>query len=233
MGFVDLTSGVRAIGYLEREPMPVGSIALVTHWVGVLGDAAHPSSAGLLRRRLPGQALVCTTADHLAYALSLPETRVVGLVLETMRDAPGLQAGLAEAAARDIPVVALTVGSSVRGQALVDAHSGAIAGSDAGWEALFAAYGVHRRFDLPEADRQSRDLRDRPSATSGGRGLATVHDSGAEPAEELNSRTRMTPGSSSVKPTPTAGFTRQPSTPAWTGRGSAPTTSCSPTVAIQ
>src|SRR4051812_18716177 len=31
MGFVDLTSGVRAIGYLEREQMAVGSIALVTH----------------------------------------------------------------------------------------------------------------------------------------------------------------------------------------------------------
>jgi len=31
MGFVDTTTGVRAIGYLERDPMPVGSIALVTH----------------------------------------------------------------------------------------------------------------------------------------------------------------------------------------------------------
>ncbi len=182
MGFVDLTSGVRAIGYLEREPMPVGSIALVTHSGSVF--------SAMLRthRRLDysvvvssGQELVCTTADHLAYALSLPETRVVGLVLETMRDAPGLQAGLAEAAARDIPVVALTVGSSVRGQALVDAHSGAIAGSDAGWEALFAAYGVHRCFDLPElTDSLETFAIGRRPRPAGGRGLATVHDSGAE-----------------------------------------------------
>ena len=34
-----------------------------------------------------GQELVTTTADYLAYALSMPETRVVGLVLETLRDA--------------------------------------------------------------------------------------------------------------------------------------------------
>ena len=165
MGFVDTTTGVRAIGYLERDPLPAGSIALVTHSGSVF--------SALLRthRRLEysvvvssGQELVCTTADHLAYALSLPETRVVGLVLETMRDAAGLQAGLAEAAARDIPVVALTVGSSVRGQALVDAHSGAIAGSDAGWEALFAAYGVHRCADLVRADRQPRAVRDRAAA---------------------------------------------------------------------
>ncbi len=182
MGFVDLTSGVRAIGYLEREQMAVGSIALVTHSGSVF--------SAMLRthRRLDysvvvssGQELVCTTADHLAYALSLPETRVAGLVLETMRDAAGLQAGLAEAAARDIPVVALTVGSSVRGQALVDAHSGAIAGSDAGWEAVFAAYGVHRCYDLSElTDTLETFAIGRRPRPSGGRGLATVHDSGAE-----------------------------------------------------
>jgi acetate---CoA ligase (ADP-forming) len=182
MGFVDTTTGVRAIGYLERDPLPPGSIALVTHSGSVF--------SALLRthRRLEysvavssGQELVTTTADHLAYALSLPQTRVVGLVLETMRDAPRLAACLAEAAERDIPVCALTVGSSVRGQALVDAHSGAIAGSDAGWEALFTAYGVHRCFDLADLT-DSLELFSvgrRPGASSG-RGLATAHDSGAE-----------------------------------------------------
>jgi acyl-CoA synthetase (NDP forming) len=182
MGFVDTTTGVRAIGYLERDPLPTGPVALVTHSGSVF--------SALLRthRRLEysvvvssGQELVCTTADHLAYALSLEQTRVVGLVLETMRDSARLQEALAAAAERDIPVVALTVGTSRRGQALVDAHSGAIAGSDAGWEALFAAYGVHRCDDLGELT-DSLELfaigrRPRPS---GGRGIATVHDSGAE-----------------------------------------------------
>jgi acetate---CoA ligase (ADP-forming) len=182
MGFVDTTTGVRAIGYLERDPLPTGSIALVTHSGSVF--------SALLRthRRLEysvavssGQELVMTTADHLAYALSLPQTRVIGLVLETMRDAPRLAACLAEAAERDIPVCALTVGSSVHGQVLVDAHSGAIAGSDAGWEALFTAYGVHRCFDLADLT-DSLELFSvgrRPVASSG-RGLATAHDSGAE-----------------------------------------------------
>src|SRR5881392_1085837 len=31
MGFVDTTTGVRAIGYLERHPLPSGPIALITH----------------------------------------------------------------------------------------------------------------------------------------------------------------------------------------------------------
>src|SRR5206468_9701620 len=125
-----------------------------------------------------GQELVTTTADHLAYALSLPSTRVVGLVLETMRDAPRLAACLADAAARDIPVCALTVGTSSRGRSLVDAHSGAIAGSDAGWEALFAAYGVHRCSDLADlTDSLELFAVGRRVPTSAGRGLATAHDS--------------------------------------------------------
>jgi acyl-CoA synthetase (NDP forming) len=181
MGFVNAVHGVRAIGYLEPDPVPVGPIALVTHSGSVF--------SALLRthRRLEyslavssGQELVTTTADYLAYALSLPETRVVGLVLETVRDAAGLRAALAEAAACDVPVVALTVGGSARGRALVDAHSGALAGSDAAWEALFSAYGVHRvdgldeLVDSLECFAVGRRVRD-PAA-----GIATVHDSGAE-----------------------------------------------------
>lgn len=181
MGFVNVSAGVRAIGYLEPDPLPAGPVALVTHSGSVF--------SAMLRthRRLEyslavssGQELVTTTADYLGYALSRPETRVVGLVLETLRDAPGLAAALAHAAEIDVPVVALTVGSSTRGRDLVEAHSGAIAGSDAAWEAMFAAYGVHRVDDLGE-------LVDSLECFAVGRrvrrragGVATVHDSGAE-----------------------------------------------------
>jgi acyl-CoA synthetase (NDP forming) len=181
MGFVNVAAGVRAIGFLERDPIPAGPIALVTHSGSVF--------SAMLRthRRLEyslvvssGQELVTTTADYLAYALSMDETRVVGLVLETMRDTPRLREGLAAAAERDIPVVALTVGTSVVGQTLVDAHSGALAGSDAGWEALFAAYGVHRCWDLAElVDSLEMFAIGRRVRRRAG-GIATVHDSGAE-----------------------------------------------------
>jgi acetate---CoA ligase (ADP-forming) len=181
MGFVNAVRGVRAIGYLEPDPVPVGPIALVTHSGSVF--------SAMLRthRRLEyslavssGPELVTTAADYLSYALALPETRVVGLVLETLRDATGLRAALAHAVERDIPVVALTVGGSARGRSLVDAHSGALAGSDAGWEALFAAYGVHRVDDLGElADSLECFAIGRRVRRRGG-GIATVHDSGAE-----------------------------------------------------
>ena len=185
MGFVNLARGVRAIGYVERYPLPAGPIAMVTHSGSVF--------SAMLRthRRLEfslavssGQELVTTTADYLDYALALDETRVIALVLETLREVPRLRDSLMAAADRDIPVVALTVGGSPTGRALVDAHSGAIAGDDAAWEALFAAYGVHRVDDLDE-------LADSLEAFAIGRrvrrdgtplGVATLHDSGAERA---------------------------------------------------
>lgn len=183
MGFVNPARGVRAIGYLEREELPPGPIALVTHSGSVFSALLRTS------RRLEyslavssGQELVSTTADYLDYALDQPETRVVGLFLETMRDVPHLRRSLARAGERDVPVIALTVGGSAAGAALVDAHSGALAGDDAAWEALFAAHGVHRVRHLDELvdTLELFAVGRRARATSGRAGLATVHDSGAE-----------------------------------------------------
>lgn len=182
MGFINTTTGVRAIGYMERDPLPPGPIALVTHSGSVFSSILRTRRAlGWTVAVSSGQELVTTTPDYLEYALSLPQTRVVGLVMETMRDAKRLEACLADAAARDIAVCALTVGTSEGGQALVDAHSGAIAGSDAGWEALFTAYGVHRCSDLDDlTDSLETFAIGRRHVPGTGRGIATAHDSGAE-----------------------------------------------------
>lgn len=190
MGFV--SQHVRAIGYLERSPMPPGPIALVTH--------SGSAFSALLRTDRPfgytlavssGQELVTTAGHYLDYALSLPATGIVALLLETMRSPEVLRLALARAAAAGVPVVALTVGSSEAGRAMVAAHSGALAGGDGAWEALFEAHGVLRVFDLPEmcdtielllAGRRAP----RRACDAGGDtariGIAAVFDSGAERA---------------------------------------------------
>ncbi len=185
MGFVNVSRGVRALGYVERDELVVGPIALVCH--------SGSAFSALLRthRRLEyslavssGQELVTTTADYLDYALDQPETRVVGLLVETMRKPARLRAALARAADADVPVVALAVGSSAAGQALVGAHSGALAGGDGAWEALCRAYGVHRVHDLDELvdTLELISVGRRPHRRTPAPGLATVHDSGGERA---------------------------------------------------
>jgi len=151
MGFVNVARGLRAIGYVEPDQLPAGPVALVTHSGSVFSAMLRSGRAiGFTLAVSSGQELVTPAAAYLEYALALPETRVLALVLEAMREPGRLRAVLASAAARDIPVVLLTVGSSARGQAMVAAHSGALAAQDGGWEALADAYGVHRVRDLTE-----------------------------------------------------------------------------------
>ena len=184
MGFVNVGYGLRAIGYQEPDPLPAGPVALVSQSGSVF--------SALLRTGRPlgytvavssGQELVTTAAQYAAYALGLPQTRVLALVLEAMRDTGALRDVLGAAAVRQIPVVLLTAGRSAAGRALVTAHSGALAGADGAWAALADGYGVHRVADLAELT-DTLELfaigRRAPPGPHGG--IATVHDSGLERA---------------------------------------------------
>ena len=183
MGFVNVARGLRAIGYVERDPLPAGPVALVTHSGSVFSALLRTRRAfGFTIAVSSGQELVTPAAAYARYALSLPETKVLALVLEAIRDAPLLRDVLGAAAERDVPVVLLPAGASARGRSMVAAHSGALAAGDGAWQALAAAYGVHRVGDLAElADTLELFCAGRRPRTAG-RGLATVHDSGFERA---------------------------------------------------
>jgi acyl-CoA synthetase (NDP forming) len=189
MGFVNMARGLRAIGYVEPD-LPPGPAALITHSGSVFSALLRARRGfGFSLAVSSGQELVTTAAAYAGYALGLAETTVLALVLEAIRDAPDLRAVLARAQAADVPVVLLSVGGSDAGRALVSAHSGALAAADGAWEALAAAYGVHRVRDLAElADTlelfcvNRRWVGRRCGARSQAAGIATVHDSGLERA---------------------------------------------------
>jgi acyl-CoA synthetase (NDP forming) len=204
MGFANVTYGLRAMGYVEPDPLPAGSIALVTHSGSVFSALLRTRRAfGFTLAVSSGQELVTAAPSYLEYALAQPETKVLALVLEAMREPDKLRSVLDSAAERDLPVILLTAGQSESGRAMVAAHSGALAGSGAGWEALVRHYGLHRVCDLAEladtaelfslltksrrlskasarAGQGSANPGERPPGTP--RGIATVHDSGLERA---------------------------------------------------
>ncbi len=191
MGFANVGYGLRAMGYIEHDPLPSGPVALVTHSGSVFSTLLRTRRAfGFTLAVSSGQELVTTAPRYLSYAIEQPETKVLALVLEAMRQPDQLRDLLATAAERDLPVVLLTAGNSASGRAMVAAHSGALAGSGAGWEALTRSYGLHRVADLAEmADTlELLTLMTRPGRAptrrrvASGRGIATVHDSGLERA---------------------------------------------------
>jgi acetate---CoA ligase (ADP-forming) len=183
MGFVNVARGLRAVGYLEPDPMPAGPVALITHSGSVFSTMLRAHRGfGFSVAVSSGQELVTAAAAYARYALSLAETKVLALVLEAIRDAAELRAALETALTADVPVVLLSVGLSQTGRNLVSAHSGALAAADGAWEALAGAYGLHRVRDLAElADTLELFAAGRRCARDH-KGIATVHDSGLERA---------------------------------------------------
>ena len=181
MGFANLERRVRALGFYEPKDAPVGGVTFLSHSGSAFSAMIHNDRAlGLNLAVSAGQEFVTTVAEYLGYALGLESTKAVGLFIETVRDPDGFRSALALANERDIPVVALKVGREERTRELVAAHSGALAGEDGAYEALFDAYGVARVESLDEmADTLALFAAGR---RAGPGALASVHDSGGERA---------------------------------------------------
>jgi acyl-CoA synthetase (NDP forming) len=181
MGFADVERGLRALAFEERADLEPGSVAWISHSGSAFSALLHAERG--IRYNLAvstGQELTTTMADYMLYALERESTRVISLFLETVRDPESFRLALETAAERDVPVVALKVGRTPTSRRLVTAHSGALAGDDAAYEALFDAYGVARVGTLNEMADLLELLGAERRAAPGG--LAAILDSGGERA---------------------------------------------------
>jgi acyl-CoA synthetase (NDP forming) len=181
MGFLNIEGRLRICGFFQPPDLAPGSIAFVSHSGSAFSAMLHNDRG--LRFNLvvsAGQEIVTTASDYVDYALGLDSTKAIGMFIETVRDPERFRSVLGAAADRDVPVVVLKVGREALTRQMVTAHSGALAGEDGAYEALFDAYGVLRVESLDE-------LADTLALMSSGRragpgGLASVHDSGGERA---------------------------------------------------
>jgi acyl-CoA synthetase (NDP forming) len=182
MGFVNVPGRLRATGFPTPNDVREGPVTFISH-SGSAFAALMFSDRGLGFDLLisSGQEIVTTMDEYIGFALERGTTRVVALLLETVREPPGFRAALAAAAEGEVPVIALVVGRTEGSKAMVTAHSGALAGEHGAYEALFDAYGVHEVRTLDEmAD--TIELFSCPRRVRSGRGIASIHDSGGERA---------------------------------------------------
>lgn len=149
MGVVDLRRGlaltVNAI--LEMDSLPAGSTSIVSQSGTMLGTVLSRGAArGLGFAKLVSVGNECDlgVGELVELLVEDPDTRVILLFLETIRD-PGRLAHAARSAhAAGKPVVAYKLGRSALGQALARSHTGALAGADAAVDAYFRDCGIVR-----------------------------------------------------------------------------------------
>ena len=145
MGFVAPCRRLAVSGYQVNTETPTGNAAMICH-SGSVWEAFLQNQRGVNFNYIisAGSEASTTMSDYMQFALQNESTRVIGLFLETVRDPATFTAALVEAAERDVPIVALKTGRSERGSQLARAHSGALAGEDGVYDALFEHYGVRR-----------------------------------------------------------------------------------------
>jgi acyl-CoA synthetase (NDP forming) len=179
MGFVNKEIGLRVAGYPCHTDEKIGPITWIAQSGSVYGALAFNDPR--LKFNLcvsSGAEFVTRSSDYLEWALQRESTGVIGLFIESIRDPEGFEAALAEAARREIPVVVLKTGRTPDAAAMARTHTGALAGDDAAYRALFDRHGVVRVDTLDELA-VALLLFSHPARPAAG-GLASIHDSGGE-----------------------------------------------------
>ncbi len=179
MGFYNIRHSVWACGFDARMHEPPGNITLISHsGSGMCGIADCEERIRLNLAISTGNEIGVTMDEYLDFALEQVETRVVGLFVETTRQPERFRAALQKANDKRIPIVAIKVGRTKKSAKLAESHSGAIAGDDASYDALFDHYGVQRVHDMEELATTLILLAEFNPVGEGG--LVALHDSGGE-----------------------------------------------------
>ena len=169
IGLVNITDQIvlSASGALEMDHFPSGAISLVSQSGGILGSLLARASArgiGLAKMISTSNEVDLELADFIDWLVDDEATKVIALYVETVRDVNKFRAAALRAAQAGKPIVAFKIGRSEAGAKAAISHTGALAGSDRMYDALFQQTGILRaqRFD---------ELLDMPAALATARTL--------------------------------------------------------------
>lgn len=169
IGLVNLTDKIvlSPSGALEMDDFKAGGIGVVSQSGGILGSLLSRASArgiGLSKLISTSNEVDLELADFIDHLAEDPATKVIALYVETVRNPAKFSAACLKAARLGKPVVAFKIGRSEAGAKAAVSHTGAMAGADSMYDALFKQVGVIRAQSFS-------DLLDIPSALVTGRKL--------------------------------------------------------------
>jgi len=132
---------------LLAEKLVPGPVSVVSQSGSMLGSLLTRAAArgiGFAKMVSIGNEADLSVGDLVGLLADDPETRVILLFLETIRDGPALAAAARRAFAAGKPVIAYKLGRSALGRRLAASHTGAMVGADEVAQAFFRAHGILR-----------------------------------------------------------------------------------------
>ena len=192
IGLVNLTDNIvlSASGALEMDHFPIGGIGVVSQSGGILGALLSRAAArgiGLSKLVSTSNEVDLDLADFVDHLADDADTKVIALYVESVRHPEKFRAAALKAARAGKPVVAFKIGRSEAGAKAAVSHTGALAGADSMYDALFKQVGVIRAqtfgdlLDIPVALATGRKLRGKRIAiltSTGGAGTLVSDDLG-------------------------------------------------------
>jgi acetate---CoA ligase (ADP-forming) len=169
IGLVNLTDNIvlSATGALEMEHFPAGPIGVVSQSGGILGALLSRAAArgiGLSKLVSTSNEMDLELSDFIDHFVDDDATRVIALYIEAVRNPVKFRTAALKARRAGKPIVAFKIGRSEAGAKAAVSHTGALAGSDRMYDALFKQLGIVRAQTFG-------DLLDIPAALSTGRRL--------------------------------------------------------------
>ena len=170
IGLVNLTDNIvlSASGALAMDHFPAGPIGLVSQSGGILGALLSRAAArgiGLSKLVSTSNEADLELADFIDFLADDSATTVIALYIEAIRNPARFREAVLKAQRAGKPVVAFKIGRSEAGAKAAVSHTGALAGSDRMYDALFRQLGVIRA-------KTFEDLLDIPALLAAGRKLS-------------------------------------------------------------
>ena len=149
IGLVNVTDGITlsASNALDAPERFTGGVAVVSQSGGILGSLLSRAShrgVGLSHLVATGNEADLEVGDLVDWLAGDPATKVIALYLETLRDPELFRSAAAKARTNGKWLVAYKVGRSEAGARSAASHTGALAGEDRFYDALFEQAGVVR-----------------------------------------------------------------------------------------
>jgi acetate---CoA ligase (ADP-forming) len=177
MGFYNIPLNLYAGMFQRPETINSGGVSHIAQSGTAFATLAHNGCRlGFNLCVSSGNEMTTTVADYMDWSLEQPDTRVISLFLETVRDPESFVSALGKAQSKQIPIVALKIGKTPLAAKMAISHTGAIAGNHAAFEALFKRFGVIEVQDLDELAATLMLLQNGPSTHDGQ--FAAVFESG-------------------------------------------------------